>query len=121
MKVYTLLPARITNINNYKLLSTRQRGFSSILSDKINRPCLIYQHFFQSASVNCHFRKTWAPHEGPTLSTGLMPFLRSFSIGSNVLVIFVLLTLFRLGFFGQSVTGGVGEGSSDPPLYLWNQ
>ena len=30
------------------------------------------------------------------------------------------LTLFRLGFFGQSVTGG---GSSDPPppLYLWNQ
>ena len=25
------------------------------------------------------------------------------------------LTLFRLGFFGQSVTGGGGGGSSDPP------
>ena len=25
------------------------------------------------------------------------------------------LTLFRLGFFGQSVTGGRGGGSSDPP------
>ena len=35
---------------------------------------------------------------------------------------YFILTLFRLGFFGQSVTGGVGGGvSSDPPLYLWNQ
>ena len=31
------------------------------------------------------------------------------------------LTLFRLGFFGQSVTGRGGGGASDPPLYLWNQ
>ena len=30
-----------------------------------------------------------------------------------------VLTLFRLGFFGQSVTGG--GGSEEPPLYLWNQ
>ena len=33
-----------------------------------------------------------------------------------------LLTLFRLGFFGQSVTGGKGGGAPrTPPLYLWNQ
>ena len=32
------------------------------------------------------------------------------------------LTLFRLGFFGQSVTGGGGGGAPrTPPLYLWNQ
>ena len=30
-----------------------------------------------------------------------------------------LLTLFRLGFFRQSVTGGGLLGP--PPLYLWNQ
>ena len=30
------------------------------------------------------------------------------------------LTLFRLGFFGQSVTGG-GGAPRTPPLYLWNQ
>ena len=30
------------------------------------------------------------------------------------------LTLFRLGFFGQSVTGG-GASRTPPPLYLWNQ
>ena len=31
-----------------------------------------------------------------------------------------LLTLFRLGFFGQSVTGE-GGAPRTPPLYLWNQ
>ena len=30
-------------------------------------------------------------------------------------LVYFILTLFRLGFFGQSVTGGVGGGSSDPP------
>ena len=30
------------------------------------------------------------------------------------------LTLFRLGFFGQSVRGGGGL-LGPPPLYLWNQ
>ena len=30
------------------------------------------------------------------------------------------LTLFRLGFFGQSVTGGV-RAPRTTPLYLWNQ
>ena len=44
--VYTLLPARKTNIYNYKLLDTRQRAFSSTLSNKINNPCSIYQNFF---------------------------------------------------------------------------
>ena len=35
------------------------------------------------------------------------------------LLLEVLLTLFRLGFFGQSVTGGGAPRT--PPLYLWNQ
>ena len=37
----------------------------------------------------------------------MMPCKRTINLVS------VVLTLFRLGFFGQSVTGGVG--SSDPP------